>query len=159
MPGKCHFDSKEKPCGSCFILLQPLLKNLSSNPPSLQFSPMYCFIFLLIFFIILGQSYKFSIHSSKYIIRTNIIGRYNCKIDDSGGGDGETPFLSALKEVFNEVGTENNFFFPGHCGGKFSPKSLNFLKNKINDEGSGDFFLYDLPELDGLDNIHCPEVC
>jgi arginine/lysine/ornithine decarboxylase len=60
----------------------------------------------------------------------------------------EIPLISALNEVIPSI--KNRYFFPGHCGGEYAPKSLKRLYGQ-------DLFHYDLPELDGLDNIHCPE--
>jgi len=61
----------------------------------------------------------------------------------------KTPFLSALIEVQKDL--KANFFFPGHSGGACLPESFKRLN------GYGTIFKYDLPELDGLDNIHSPE--
>lgn len=65
-------------------------------------------------------------------------------------GQEETPFLSALIKVQRDL--RANFFFPGHSGGASLPEMLKRL-----DEPGGTIFKYDLPELDGLDNIHNPE--
>jgi arginine decarboxylase len=62
----------------------------------------------------------------------------------------ETPFLSALIKVQKDL--RANFFFPGHSGGASLPEAFKRL-----DEPGGSIFKYDLPELDGLDNIHNPD--
>ena len=61
--------------------------------------------------------------------------------------DASAPFFDAL--VTTRRTLQHRYFFPGH-GGMIFPK---FVK----DIGRN-FFLHDLPELDGLDNIHFPEV-
>ena len=53
-----------------------------------------------------------------------------------GSSTARAPFLSALLRVRGEIILSHQFFFPGHAG------SLTGL---------------DLPELDGLDNLHAPE--
>jgi arginine/lysine/ornithine decarboxylase len=60
----------------------------------------------------------------------------------------EIPLLSAINAVTPAI--KDRYFFPGHCGGEYAPKSLKRLYGQ-------DLFQYDLPELDGLDNIHYPE--
>ena len=59
------------------------------------------------------------------------------------------PMVAALQSV--TLGIGDRYFFPGHCGGRHAPASLTALY------GQGGLFVYDLPELDGLDNVHCPE--
>ena len=63
-----------------------------------------------------------------------------------GNSQSSMPFLSALLAVEKDL--QHKFFFPGHCGGKFSPSDTLGLKPSMK---------YDLPELDGLDNIHNPD--
>ena len=75
----------------------------------------------------------------------NQAGRYYALSQDQE----KTPFLSALKQVQKDL--KANFFFPGHSGGACLSDSFKRLN------GPGTIFKYDLPELDGLDNIHCPE--
>ena len=58
------------------------------------------------------------------------------------------PLMNALAEVLPPL--KERYFFPGHCGGDHAPKSLKRLYGS-------ELFSLDLPELDGLDNIHCPE--
>jgi len=60
----------------------------------------------------------------------------------------EIPLISAINAVTPSI--KDRYFFPGHCGGEYAPKSLKRLYGQ-------DLLQYDLPELDGLDNIHCPE--
>jgi hypothetical protein len=60
----------------------------------------------------------------------------------------DIPLVSALYEVTPAI--KDRYFFPGHCGGEYVPKVLKRLYGS-------ELFHYDLPELDGLDNIHCPE--
>jgi len=66
-------------------------------------------------------------------------------------GDGSiraaTPYLSALREVRSSILPNKQFFFPGHSSGRF-------VNDEIRDIG---LHTHDLPELDGLDNIHAPE--
>jgi arginine/lysine/ornithine decarboxylase len=45
---------------------------------------------------------------------------------------------------------KDRYFFPGHCGGEYAPRVFKKLYGS-------DILHYDLPELDGLDNIHLPE--
>jgi lysine decarboxylase len=59
-----------------------------------------------------------------------------------------TPFLSALLAV--EPSLRHRYFFPGHSNA-FIPPAFDGLTS------IRDVFQYDLPELDGLDNIHAPE--
>ena len=61
--------------------------------------------------------------------------------------DATAPFCDALRTVKQTL--KHRFFFPGH-GGLCIPKF-------VEDIGSNSF-TYDMPELDGLDNIHFPEV-
>ena len=61
--------------------------------------------------------------------------------------DQSTPFCDAI--ISTKGNLKERFFFPGH-GGQYAP-------NLIKDMGSS-LFDNDLPELDGLDNIHFPEV-
>ena len=63
-----------------------------------------------------------------------------------------TPFLTALTHIRSTV--PHQFFFPGHSSGKFIP---DLLKEEIFSRTSSPFE-FDLPELDGLDNVHNPEV-
>jgi hypothetical protein len=63
----------------------------------------------------------------------------------------DTPFLTALKNIHSTV--PHQFFFPGHSSGKFIP---DLLKDVIFN--SRNPFEFDLPELDGLDNVHQPKV-
>ena len=58
------------------------------------------------------------------------------------------PILDALQKVITDI--DERFFFPGHCGGQHAPSSMKETYGTA-------LFHYDLPELDGLDNIHCPE--
>eukprot|EP01035_Chromulina_nebulosa_P034763 gene34763-46684_t len=60
--------------------------------------------------------------------------------------DVSAPFCDAL--VTTRQSLQHRYFFPGHGG-------MNFPKF-VEEVGSNSFF-YDLPELDGLDNIHFPE--
>ena len=60
----------------------------------------------------------------------------------------EIPLISSLAEVTPPI--KERYFFPGHNGGEFSPKSV----RKVY---CSELFAMDLPELDGLDNIHSPE--
>ena len=60
-----------------------------------------------------------------------------------------TPFLNALIEVEKELSSIH--FFPGHQRGKFLSKAF----REMNENSP---FSYDLPELDGLDNIHNPVI-
>jgi len=62
--------------------------------------------------------------------------------------DPPAPVVAALQSVARSIG--DRYFFPGHCGGRHAPPALTALY------GQG-LFEYDLPELDGLDNVHCPE--
>ena len=59
------------------------------------------------------------------------------------------PFVAALTKVALDI--KYRFFFPGHNGGSGAPTQL---KQLVNDGG---LLRCDLPELDGLDNIHSPE--
>lgn len=58
-------------------------------------------------------------------------------------------YLEALREEANHT-DRVKFFFPSHTGGKYAPQSLKDLMMTS--------LAYDLPELDGLDNFHSPEV-
>ena len=58
-----------------------------------------------------------------------------------------TPYLSALRQVRSSILPNKQFFFPGHSSGRF-------VNDEIRDIG---LHTHDLPELDGLDNIHAPE--
>ena len=59
--------------------------------------------------------------------------------------------ISYVDALINEADdTRDSYFFPGHSSGSFLPKELRAFGSEL--------FKYDLPELDGLDNIHCPEV-
>ena len=60
----------------------------------------------------------------------------------------EIPLISSLAEVTPPI--KERYFFPGHNGGEFSPKSVRKVYGS-------ELFSMDLPELDGLDNIHSPE--
>ena len=60
----------------------------------------------------------------------------------------EIPLINALIEVAPTL--KDRYFFPGHNGGEFAPKVFKKLYGP-------DLLNFDLPELDGLDNIHCPE--
>jgi hypothetical protein len=59
-------------------------------------------------------------------------------------------YLEALSLEANHT-NRVNFFFPSHNGGKYLPRTLKDLLTTNS-------FAYDLPELDGLDNFHAPEV-
>ena len=61
----------------------------------------------------------------------------------------ETPFLSAL--INARANIRRQYFFPSHQSG-------NYTSDKMKGLIGADAFYYDLPELDGLDNIHNPEV-
>jgi len=63
--------------------------------------------------------------------------------------DDLSPYVAALETVKKPI--KEIYFFPGHCGGRYIPSSL----QRIMKNHGG--FMYDLPELDGLDNIHAPE--
>ena len=58
------------------------------------------------------------------------------------------PLINALAEVVPPI--KERYFFPGHSGGEHAPKSMKKLYGS-------ELFNLDLPELDGFDNIHCPE--
>ena len=60
----------------------------------------------------------------------------------------EIPIITALIEVAATL--KDRYFFPGHNGGEHIPKAFKKLYGE-------NILHYDLPELDGLDNIHCPE--
>lgn len=60
----------------------------------------------------------------------------------------EIPLIASLAEVTPPI--KERYFFPGHNGGENSPKSVRKIYGT-------DIFGLDLPELDGLDNIHNPE--
>ena len=62
-----------------------------------------------------------------------------------------TPFASSLVRVRESIAPAKQFFFPGHSSGRFA------LHNSDLDKLRTDAFYHDLPELDGLDNIHSPE--
>ena len=66
--------------------------------------------------------------------------------------DIETPYLSALISAEENLKDSHRFFFPGHGGGHALPEELTFLASKKKS-----IFSYDLPELDGTDNVHNPE--
>jgi hypothetical protein len=59
------------------------------------------------------------------------------------------PYVEALLEVSKPI--RERFFFPGHSGGAFADDQLSQIVGATP-------LKYDLPELDGLDNIHNPEV-
>lgn len=61
----------------------------------------------------------------------------------------KAPFVDALSTIAPTL--KHRFFFPGHSS-RYAPSKLTEKLHNI----SG-IFTYDLPELDGLDNIHCPE--
>lgn len=73
--------------------------------------------------------------------------RFNGFVLD-GSKDHQAPYFDALNEVMHDI--KDRYFFPGHRGGEFAPS------NMIRRYGKPIFDL-DLPELDGLDNIHSPE--
>lgn len=60
----------------------------------------------------------------------------------------ESPIISAIADVIPPI--KERYFFPGHAGGEYAPKPLKKIYGS-------ELFNIDLPELDGLDNIHCPE--
>ena len=62
---------------------------------------------------------------------------------------GRAPLVSALARATKDI--KHRFFFPGHNGGQGAPELLKRLVD------GGGLLHYDLPELDGLDNIHSPE--
>ena len=64
-----------------------------------------------------------------------------------------TPFLSALVKVRGEIPPSGQFFFPGHAAGRHALAGSADLQAL---RGS-DLYKHDLPELDGLDNLHAPE--
>ena len=59
--------------------------------------------------------------------------------------ESKSPFYDALISVNLTIG--DRYFFPGHNGGMNIPMPMREVT-----------FQHDLPELDGLDNIHSPEV-
>jgi hypothetical protein len=63
-----------------------------------------------------------------------------------------TPYVEALTNFIDGNTRIHKFFFPGHSGGLYIPKSMSNLSD------NGKLWAYDLPELDGLDNIHSPTV-
>lgn len=70
------------------------------------------------------------------------------ELDSSRSTIGKTPYIDSLIRENEHIG--DRYFFPSHTGGKFIPDTmLSLIK-------SHSIFEYDLPELDGLDNIHSP---
>ncbi len=70
-------------------------------------------------------------------------------------------FIDALKSVAPSL--QHRYFFPGHCGGLCAPAALVDLLSSSNSvaadgEDRNSVLSYDLPELDGLDNLHNPQV-
>lgn len=60
-----------------------------------------------------------------------------------------TPYVSSLIKVRDSILPTRQYFFPGHSSGRYLHNS--------GDYKHLDVFQHDLPELDGLDNIHAPE--
>jgi len=71
-------------------------------------------------------------------------------IADDNSDLSRAPYLQSLKIILPKI--KHQFFFPGHRSGNCAPSQL--LTNLIGKEA----LQFDLPELDGLDNIHNPEV-
>lgn len=63
------------------------------------------------------------------------------------------PYLDSLASAAMSISTRKRFFFPGHKGGCY-------VSNKFNNvlQVGDSALILDLPELDELDNLHCPEV-
>lgn len=70
------------------------------------------------------------------------------KLRSNPNNQDEIPLIASLAEVTPPI--KERYFFPGHNGGENSPKSVRKIYGT-------DIFALDLPELDGLDNIHNPE--
>ena len=79
-----------------------------------------------------------------------------------------TPFLSELIQTSRSIPLNNRFFFPGHVGGRNFPLSKLLASrfgrttaDGVNHMQTHDFNLMlqlDLPELESIDSVHCPEV-
>ncbi len=63
--------------------------------------------------------------------------------------EAESSYLDAI--VSTSLNQGDNFYFPGHGGGKFAPPVL-------RDRFGEAIFKMDLPELDSTDNLHNPRV-
>jgi arginine/lysine/ornithine decarboxylase len=72
--------------------------------------------------------------------------------NDSKTPQSRAPFLEALKAIAPPIleGGKEQYFFPGHGGGKHIPTDF-------ADLSAVSPWQFDVPELDGLDNIHNPE--
>lgn len=60
-------------------------------------------------------------------------------------------FMESILRAVSDLDVDSRYFFPGHQGGKRAPQSI------VEQLGEAVFNL-DVPELDGVDNIHSPEV-
>ena len=73
----------------------------------------------------------------------------NCKpILQESHSEDENPIIGAIVKVTKDI--NSRYFFPGHDGGLYAPQAMLNLYGR-------NVFHFDLPELDGLDNIHSPE--
>lgn len=68
------------------------------------------------------------------------------RVSEESNADNIThsPFTTALLEVQETL--KERYFFPGHNGGQYLPPVMSQLS-----------YNHDVPELDGLDNLHAPE--
>ena len=73
--------------------------------------------------------------------------------DSAEGKSISIPFIDALKTIVPPItACRQQYFFPSHNGGKHLPTSFTDLQNS-----NSNLWQYDVPELDGLDNIHNPQ--
>jgi len=85
-------------------------------------------------------------------LKNKLIGQ-NLRAKSSKEPDSSAPFCDALIDVVEAI--KHKFFFPGHSGGINVPSQLRKI---FFDNLDSSPLKFDLPELDGLDNIHNPEV-
>lgn len=115
---------------------------------------MYICVFIFVIFIncvIITESFRYGIQPllSQFMYQTFHSNRFQCQHfyrwnHSKSKLKSSSPFFDALISINPSL--KERYFFPGHCGGKYLP--YNF-KSSIS-------FCHDLPELDGLDNIHSP---
>ena len=106
---------------------------------------MFQFQFLLVFVLSLQPNHSFQFVPKRWIVTTSNPSRTSLSATLLPPS---IPILDALQKVSKDI--EERFFFPGHSGGHHAPSSMKETYGTA-------LFHYDLPELDGLDNIHCPE--
>lgn len=110
-------------------------------------SQMTVFLHIILSYYFILNCNGFNRPTNLYFVNKHINTRYS-KFSLRSLSQEEIPILSALNEVVPIL--EDRYFFPGHCGGQYAPKILRQLYGS-------DIFHLDVPELEGLDNIHSPD--